>query len=229
MRSLLISLPLLLSLGMGQAPVLAQVSAEFCGPLKVRLQAGPWDYRRDKEHLPLVENAHFMPKTENLISGTSGKLGPDFDYTLNKFPNHARALLALIPLNRRWPDPRAIELPRPVECYYERAIRYAKDDMVVRMIYARWLDDQKRRGDALQQLDFVAEQSKDNPITLRSLGLIAIEMSEFDRARRYAWSLEELAPGTTVLREALQKAGQWRDKPDGTVAPAAAASEAASR
>lgn len=215
-----------LALVLPALPAAAQVSAEMCGPIKQRLQAGPWDFRTQKEWLPLVENAHFEPKTENLIAGTSGKLGPDFDYTLGKFPNHARALLALIPLSRRWPDPRAIELPKPVECYFERAIRFAKDDLVVRMIYARWLDDQKRRADALKQLDFVSQQGKDNPVTLRSLGLIAIEMGEFDRARQYAWALEELVPGTPALRDALQKAGQWRDKPEPAAAPA---SEAASR
>jgi hypothetical protein len=37
--------------------------------------------------------------------------------------------------------------------------------------------------------------------------------------------LEELAPGVTVLRDALHKLGQWRDKP----AVPVAASEAASR
>jgi uncharacterized protein (TIGR02996 family) len=208
-------------------PASAQVSPEFCGVLKQRLQAGPWDYRTQKEWLPLVEEAHFLPQTERLERGTSGhKVGGDFDYTLNKFPNHARALLALVRLSQRYVDPREVNLPRPVECYFERAIRFAKDDLVVRMIYARWLDDQKRRADALKQLDFVAQQGKDNPVTLRSLGLISIEMGEFDRARQYAWALEDLVPGTPALREPLQKAGQWRDKPE---APAAPASEAASR
>lgn len=210
-------------------PVCAQVSAEFCGELRQRLQAGPWDYRVDRQHLPLVENAHFMPQTERLIRGTSGtKVGQDFDYTLNKFPNHARALLALIKLNQRYPDPTVTELPRPPECYFERAIRFAPDDLVVRMIYAQFLNWQKRSAEAMAQLNLVAEKGAGNPLTHRSLGLLFLEMGEHEKALEQAWALQALMPEITLLKDELLKRGQWREKPVEQAAKPASSASAAS-
>src|SRR3990170_454495 len=63
--------------------------------------ARPPDYRFERGKLAVVEKRHFTPKVERLISGESNsKPGPDIGYTLNKFPNHHRALLALSKLGK---------------------------------------------------------------------------------------------------------------------------------
>lgn len=190
----------------------AQVSAELCGPLYKPPAAAPWDYRRDKHFHALVENAHFTAQVENLIKGDTGnKVGPDIDYTLYRFPNHPRALMAVIRLGQKFPDPRTELLPRPVECYFERGIRFAPDDLVVRMLYARFLHGVSRIPEALKQLALVESKAEGNPLTYRSLGLLYLEMQEYEKALEQAWRLEVLAPGVTTLRDALVKAGRWRE------------------
>lgn len=210
-------------------PALAQVSPEICGPLYTPPSAPPWDYRRDKHFHALVEDAHFTPQVENLIKGHTGtKPGPDIDYTLGRFPNHPRALIAVTKLGQRFPNTRAELLPRPVECYFERAIRFAPDDLVVRMLYARFLHGVKRLPEALRQLDYVNDHAEGNPLTHRSLGLLYLEFEEYERALQQAWRFEALVPGPSALREALSKQGRWREPSPTDTAPAAAASAAAS-
>lgn len=191
---------------------MGQVSPEICGPLHTPPAAAPWDYRRDKHFHALVEDAHFTPQIENLIRGrTARKPGPDIDYTLGRFPNHPRALIAVTKLGQRFPDTKAELLPRPVECYFERAIRFAPDDLVVRMLYARFLQGVNRLPEALKQMDHVNDNAEGNPLTHRSLGLLYLEFGEFDRALQQAWRFETLVPGPSALREALVKQGRWRD------------------
>src|SRR5689334_5467108 len=70
-----------------------------CG--KLENHYGPFDYRTtSKKNLELVESFHFTPKVEKGIGGnTSITAGGDLNYTLRVFPNHHRALAALIRLS----------------------------------------------------------------------------------------------------------------------------------
>jgi hypothetical protein len=54
---------------------------------------GPYDYVNRKDMLRVVENAHFMPRVQNL-TGSGKAAGPtsDLDYTLKVIPNHHLAL-----------------------------------------------------------------------------------------------------------------------------------------
>ena len=71
----------------------AQALDASCGSLENAY--GPYDYRTDRgNRLYLVESAHFTPVVESLISGLSGPLGAELDYTLRAFPNHHRALIS---------------------------------------------------------------------------------------------------------------------------------------
>src|SRR4029078_4759000 len=79
----------------GIAPAVASDVDDFkCGPLKPPGQFGPYDYRTaNKDVKEIVEIAHFSRENELIMRGTSTTLpGPDLDYTLRAFPNHARAL-----------------------------------------------------------------------------------------------------------------------------------------
>src|SRR4051794_26054278 len=73
----------------------AQQAPSQCGSLANAY--GPFDYRStDKTALNMVEGPHFPPKVEALISGNSGPIGAELGYTLRAFPNHHRALLAVM-------------------------------------------------------------------------------------------------------------------------------------
>ena len=89
-------------LSLAYAPLaLAQTdNAARCGdPFKGGF--GPFDYRTArKEDLKIVENAHFTPRIEQLQPGER-VLSGDLSYTLNVFPNHHRALMAITRLSER--------------------------------------------------------------------------------------------------------------------------------
>lgn len=202
----------------------AQVSDEFCGPVPMPMQSGPWDYRTERYYLPIVENAHFTPSVELLLRGkTDVRLGPDLEYTLVHIPNHHRALVAISKLADRSIDDPKIALPRPVECYFNRAVRFRPGDTVVRILYGRFLAGRNRRDEAVQQLQYAARLTPEAPITQRNVGLVFVEMKAWDLALRQAHVLLKLDPAETSLKSALERAGQWKEPPP-PAAPADAAS-----
>lgn len=143
---------------------------------------GPLDYRTEKAALAIVDVAHFTPGVESLISGNRGVLGSDLDYTLRASPNHHRALISVAKYGIRSKLLQPKDLPRTVECYFDRAIRFRPDDHLVRMIYAEYLKQLGRQIDALNQLDTVIGNPKLAAPTLENVGLFFIDLQAFDKA-----------------------------------------------
>lgn len=184
-----------------------------------------------------MEDYHFLPRVESLISGMSGSLGADIDYTLRAFPNHHRALISMMNLGAKLKNPMPPGAQFSVECYFKRALQFRPDDTIARMIYAKFLATDGRKPEAIRQLEFVVQAAKENGFSQYNAGLIYFEMGEFDKAllqAHRALSLGFERPGG--LKQQLQKAGKWVDAPpagpEGTasnpVAPAASASAAIS-
>src|SRR5437868_1067555 len=60
---------------------------------------GPFDYRTAtayQKQLVEIIGAHFTSSVESLQHGNTAPIGGELDYTLRAFPNHRRALLAMI-------------------------------------------------------------------------------------------------------------------------------------
>lgn len=205
------SLALLLFFTLFSKLAQAQVSAELCGPMSLPMQYGPYDYRTDKDKLTIVEVAHFTAQVEALLRGQSAaSYATDISYTLQRFPNHHRALLSVMRMVER--KILAVrELLHPPECYFERALRWRKDDVVARMLYAKFLADQNRKHEAIHQLEITERFAADNPLTHRNLGRLLIEMKEYPSALAQAYKLLKLDPADTSLRESLTLVGQWRE------------------
>jgi hypothetical protein len=190
--------------------------------------AGPFDYRNQRKSLQTVERRHFTPRVERLAGGESTtQPGPDIDYTLSKFPNHHRALLALSRLSIKLRTASVPEMRYPVDCYFERALRFRADDTVARLAYALHLSRTGRRPEARQQLVTAGKQAQDSPITHVNVGLLALEIGDAELALTHAHRAQELGLAKNNLRAALDKAGRWRE-PDPAAAPAAPASASAS-
>ena len=206
-------------------PALAQVSPEFCGSL--RNNYGPFDYRGEANVLSpanndshahrryLVEGAHFSPRVEMLVGAQSanqiGGPGPDIDYTLRAFPNNPRALLAVMRYGEKAKKDKPEGLHFVVECYFERAIRFAPDDNVVRMVYTTFLTKNSRKTDALQQLQMVLNSAKDNPFTHFNVGLLYFDLGEHQKALAQAHKAAELGFVRTDLIDQLKAAGKWAE------------------
>ena len=187
---------------------------------------GPFDYRNNQgPRLKIVEDYHFTPNIEALVSGNSGPVGGELAYTLRAFPNHHRALVALMKLEvkEKTPVPKGANFS--VECYLLRAVRFRPDDTTARMLLARYLASKSRRDDAIKQLESTATYAKDNGFTHYNIGLGYLELNEHEAALSHAQKALALGFERTQLKERLQAAGKWRDAA-ATPEPAAAASAA---
>ncbi|APW40855.1 hypothetical protein RD110_21550 [Rhodoferax koreense] len=213
------------------SPQLAFAQDSACGPLANAY--GPFDYRTEKGNsLHLVESAHFTPVVEALIKGNAGYLGGDLDYTLRAFPNHHRALLAVMRYGEKTKSPKPNDLRYSVECYFTRALQFRPDDTTARLLYASYLGKNSREAEALQQLERTNALAKDNPFTHYNIGLVYFDLKQYDKALAQAHIADDLGFTQTGLRDQLKAAGKWKDAPPRSAAraeaPASAAAPAAS-
>jgi hypothetical protein len=189
----------------------AQPAFHACGSLSTTF--GPFDYRSDRDKLPIVENSHFTPAVEALIRGVSGPVGAELNYLLVVFPNHHRGLVAMTRLFERskWAQPPGAKFS--IDCYYDRALRFRPDDMLVRLLYASYLGKRNRNDEALTQLARAREDAGDNPITQFNVGLLYVDLKQYELARQQAYRVQRLGFTRPELVQRLQAAGEWVPPP----------------
>lgn len=187
----------------------AQTERSNCGSLANHY--GPFDYRTQQDKLKVVEDAHFTPQVEALIKGSSGALEADIGYVLTAFPNHPRALMAMARLGEKLKTPQPRYTRYSVACYFDRAVRFAPSDTVVRILYARFLAKQERPSEALTQLDVAVLQAKDNPFSHFNIGLAFFDLGQFDKALTQAHTAAALGFDRTELMDELKRVNQWQE------------------
>lgn len=180
---------------------------------------GPFDYTNPvhfEEKLPIVERAHFDAGVEQL-TGHLGKAGGadmlvgDIDYTLRAFPNHHRALYTMsryylerVPNGGRRPG-------YSMECYFDRAIRLAPHDAVVRMLEGIWYLRTDQPLLARESLMIALTMSPGSAEINYNAGLMFIELEDYDRALHHAHRAYEMGYPLMGLRNKLERLGHWRD------------------
>ncbi len=209
--------------GLSGAPAKAQSGLPAnCGALNNHY--GPFDYRTDKDKLGIVERAHFTSAVEAGSRGNTTMLaGPDLHYTLTAFPNHHRALLAMVRYGEKMQSPQPKGAEYSVECYFDRALRFRVDDVVARMLYAQYLIKNKRDKDAAAQLTVAQNYAKDSAFAQYYLGMLYFDLKDYDRAQLQAHKAEEMGYDASELRGLLKQAGHWKD-PAPMASPEVAAS-----
>ena len=215
-----------LSFFLACAPVLAQVNANFCGPIAGN-HYGPYEYRSDhfvaapndqesySHKRVLVDGAHFTPRVENLIGsqsgGRNGPPGADIDYTLRAFPNHHRALMSVMRYGEKTKSDKPAGLSMVVECYFERAARFKPKDTIVRMLYATFLIKNKRFPEAVGHLEQATVLAKDNAFTHYNIGLVYFDMKNYGKALAQAHEALALGFERNELRDLLKGVNQWQE------------------
>lgn len=187
-----------------------------------------FDYRRsnwiNKDRydwqLKDVEDNHFRPQTELLVRSTRGlKIGNDFDYVLTRWPNHHRVMVALVRLGERERTDKPAGTKYTIGCYFERGLKFAPEDTVLRGLYASYLARQSLRDHALYHLNQMIQQAEQNvlaPLTFQNAGLIYLELGEHALALQQAYRAEEFGlPATNPLRVQLEALGKWRPRDSG--------------
>ena len=214
---------------LGSSAVFAQQGDENhpCGPIANHY--GPYDYRTERARLRIVDAHHFNARVEALIAGQSGTLENDLNYTLKASPNHHRALLSLLRYSMRAKSKSLTDFDWPLECYFERAIRFQKYDTVARMIYAQFLARSKRVKDATVQLDTAVALGAENALTQFNAGMIFFDLGLFDRALAQAHRAKAMGLMKTDLEDRLKGANRWQEPTSATaVAPGSLAAPTAS-
>lgn len=186
----------------------AQQVASGCGDL-----GKPFgDYLVDKDNVRGTESFHFTPQVESLIRGqTTEVIGADINYMLVNYPNHHRALIAMMRLGEKEKTPQPAGAKYTVECYFIRAIRFRPDDNVARMLYATYLSKNGRMADASAQLEVATKAATDNPFSHYNIGLIYLDMKNYDRALEQAHKAYTLGFTRPELRDRLKSAGRWKN------------------
>lgn len=190
-------------------PARAQSSPEICG--KLENHYGPFDYRTQRDQLRVVEKFHFTPKVETLAGGESSYIGGDLNYTLRTSPNHHRALIATVRYAEQTKSAKPPNMDFTVECYLERAVRFRPDDTVTRALFAQYLGRLGRKEQAIAQLEAAVEIANDNPLSHHNLGLVYLEIGEFDKALLQAHRAQKLGFEKSRLENALRQQGKWKD------------------
>lgn len=224
------------------------ISDTTCGPLSLG-GFGPFDYRSEKhkniggiefrpgssEHqaiLDMVQGAHFKPEIEALLYGKTRDSTPggDISYTLHSLPNNHRALVATMRYGEKLKTEHPKDMRFSVECYFDRAARFAPDDAIVRMLFAQFLISKNRRPEAMQQLLYAENIAGENGFTHYNIGLIYFDAGAHEKALQHAQRAAALGFPRTDLEQKLRATGKWREAaPELTSqpleAPATAASE----
>lgn len=190
----------------GVVPIAGSAQGHPCGPLTSSY--GPFDYRTSKEKLEVVHRVHFNDGVESLIKGMTGSLEGDLTYVLHVSPNHHRALISLMRLAER-PTFRPERMRwKSVDCYFDRAVRFAPDDSTVRMIFAMHLSRTQRIESAVSQLKH-AEEIAQHGLTYFNIGLLYFELGLYEEALRLAHRAMASGLARSELRDKLQAAGKW--------------------
>jgi len=190
---------------------------------------GPYDYRTQRGAIKIVEDFHFKPYMEAGLRGDNAPVGGEINYTLKAAPNHHRALVALNRFVDRARTDKAPGMEWPMDCYYDRAIRFAPDDAIVRMLYAQFLHRSKQTADALRQLER-ARDLADNPLTGQNVGLVYLEFGRVDEARQQLQRAvaQGIDPAASFLAAALRRAGHQPLPDQPSAAPVATSAPSAS-
>ena len=188
----------------------AAQAANYCGDLENGY--GPLDYRL-RVGLEVVEKYHFTAKVEAGIDGVSSYLGDDLSYTLLAIPNHPRALSTMAKVGLRDKTLKVAHAKYPVECYFDRALRFTPDDGTVYGIYGNYLFALGRTDEALKRLKSAVELMPTDATINYNIGLVYLQKKDYPNALRHAETAYELGFPLPGLKNKLLAAGHWKDKP----------------
>ena len=174
---------------------------------------GARDYRTaSQEARQIVERFHFTDDVKMMRRGAStNQLAADIAYTLRKFPNHYQALMTMgdyslkVKLN---PPPGA---QYTVECWFDRALRFAPDDAMVKTVYGLYLIKRNKHKDAVAQLEAALAQAGDNANVHYNLGLAYFDLKQYDKALKSAHAAYRMGFPFPGLKNKLERVGAGRE------------------
>lgn len=172
---------------------------------------GPFDYTNPSHrgrNLELVEGSHFTKDVEMLVKGNRGPLAQDIDYTLRAFPNHHRALYAM--MRYQLAKPKTVNAKfAPAECYFQRAIAFKPDDYRAMQLYANYLIKRDHPDMAISVYKKALAVDSAPADVNYALGLLYIDLKKYDLAVEQAKIAYGAGLKKTKLARKLKAVNRW--------------------
>jgi tetratricopeptide (TPR) repeat protein len=170
---------------------------------------GPFDYRTaTASQKKIVESVHFTAEVEQLRAGITGSIGTEIDYTLRAFPNHPRALMAMIRLGQRDKTVKPRGAQYTVECYLNRAVRFRPNDMNARQLRGIYGALNGKPRQAIDDFNAVLVLEPNNANAHYNLGLAYFDLKDYERAAQEARRAKELGFALEGLSHKLKSVGK---------------------
>ena len=166
---------------------------------------------QNRGRLNVVERVHFTEDVRTLRRGATSYLARDIEFVLNVFPNHPQALDALSRLAVREGASQPGRARADIECRFQWAIERNPQDAMVRVIRGIYYHRVGRHNDAREQLRIAVELAPENPEVHYNLGLVLVQLRDFENARIHAAEAYSRGYPLPGLRNLLSRAGHPLD------------------
>jgi Flp pilus assembly protein TadD len=98
-----------------------------------------------------------------------------------------------------------------IECYFDRAIRFAPTDGEVLALYGIYLARVNHKQDAVKAFERALNFEQQNPNVHYNLGLVYVDLTDYENAREQAHLAYKFGSQLPGLRDKLKQAHQWRE------------------
>ncbi|MGE5027040.1 MAG: tetratricopeptide repeat protein [Betaproteobacteria bacterium] len=170
--------------------------------------------------LGLVEQYHLNQGITGMNKGSLNYARGDFEFILNRFPNHPRVLLLIGDLFIK------MKAPTRAEPYFQRAIELYPNTAPTYAAYGIFLQKTGQLGRAIDSYKTSLELDPGSPSVHYNLGLAYFEKKQFDLANMHAQEAYMQGFQLPGLRDKLRKAGAWKPLEQSTAASETAQREA---
>ena len=205
------------SLGYAKKELAPWVGVDFNGLScdGYRMEYGPYDYSKSENRgsrLHIVEEYHFGKEVQSLRKPpTTGTVFGGITYTLTAFPNHYKALNALIHykiiFQKDIEKGRKKPVNPSVECFFYRAINFVPKDARVRILFATYLKKIKKYKLANDYYLQGIKIEPDNLMYRYNYALFLLRLKKYKEALEQANYLYSKGFSKQKLKEKLNRLG----------------------
>lgn len=161
--------------------------------------------QQSSELLITVEKYHLQQGIDKMRSRLYSAAWSDFNFILNYFPNHPRALLLMSDLCEKWRNPKC-----NMDVFFDKAIRRSPENAGIHLTMGIYL---QKRGKANEAIDSYKKSLEFNPgsaNTHYNLGLAYVTQKQYALANEHAQQAYALGVDLPGLRNKLVAAGAWK-------------------
>lgn len=157
------------------------------------------------ELLSTVERYHLQQGVDKMRSRQYSAAWSDFNFILNYFPNHPRALLLMSDLCGKW-QARQCNMDE----YFDKALRRSPENAGIHLTKGIHLQKRGKLDEAIDSYKKSLEYNPGSANTHYNLGLAYVAKKEFTLANEHAQQAYSLGISLPGLRDKLVAANAWK-------------------